>query len=194
MLFQLQSLDVVNGQCNAANKHDGQCSKRSLDVETASEGNTSDHESTHSASQTQQAHDISIYPMEQQSFIPYDGYKLKASQKARRDDGVQVHPDPHLTICLRRVGVALSRGRLSVDGLTEDAMVVKQHEASETKAHEGTEADEPEDEVVAFGEADGVVDVSHEGDEAIGGGLGGCSGHLGKNRDEREIERSRQGK
>lgn len=63
----------------------------------------------------------------------------------------------------------------STIGVAVDAVVVEEHHSGEGKAEHGTGEDEPEDEVVAFGEADWVVDLAGLGDERVGrGACWGC--------------------
>jgi hypothetical protein len=54
-------------------------------------------------------------------------------------------------------------------GIAVNAVIVEVHHSSERKAKHGTGEDEPEDEVVAFGETDGVIDFAGLGNETVGG-------------------------
>lgn len=55
-------------------------------------------------------------------------------------------------------------------GIAVNVIVIEKHHSSESKAEHGTGEDEPEDEVVAFGEANWIVDLAGLGDEGIGWG------------------------
>lgn len=55
-------------------------------------------------------------------------------------------------------------------GVAVNAIIVEEHHSREGKAEHGAGEDEPEDEVVAFGEADWVVYLASLGDEGVGWG------------------------
>lgn len=72
-----------------------------------------------------------------------------------------------------RVPVTLAGGRVGVGlvGGAEDAVEVEVHEAREAEAEHGAREDEPQDEIVPVGKADGVVELAHGSDEAVSRGM-----------------------
>lgn len=52
-------------------------------------------------------------------------------------------------------------------GVAEDTVIVEVHESSESEAEKSAAEDEPEDKVVAFTEADGIVDVAPKGNKCV---------------------------
>jgi len=98
--------------------------------------------------------------------------KLKADKNASRHDAAQVGDNANL-LMTHSVVVALAGQRMvpTTRRATEDAVEVDELEAGQGKSHHGTAENKEENEVVALGEADGVVHLASGGDEAIRGGM-----------------------
>jgi len=67
-----------------------------------------------------------------------------------------------------RPAFAWARTVTSAVGIAVNAIVIKEHHSGEGEAKHGASEDEPEDEVIAFGEANWVVDLAGLGDEGVG--------------------------
>ena len=176
MLLELQLLDVPDCQKQRSNKHNRSGSNPCSDVKGATKRNRRDHDSAHSSDKRKNNTDVSIHAMEKKSLVPNEWYKLEAYKKSSGDDGVEMNLDTNFVYILALVGEAFARTSAAtiVVGIAVDAVEVEEHHASERKAEEGAGEDEPEDEVVAFGEADWVVDFTGCGDEAVGRGASWC--------------------
>lgn len=99
-----------------------------------------------------------------------DRRELYTDEETGRQNSSKVEHDSNLVAGEGSVIVALSwRGRVSTLRIrrTEVATEIKVHKPSEREAKECTGEDEPEDEVVGFVEAKGVVDSLEEGFGAI---------------------------
>ena len=176
MLLELQLLDVPDRQKQRSNKHNRSRANPSSDIKRATKGNRRDHDSARSSNKSKNNTDISIHAMEKKSLVPNKWYKLEAYKKGSGDDSVEMNLDTNFVYILALVGEAFARTSAAtiVVGIAVDAVEVEEHHASERKAEEGAGEDEPEDEVVAFGEADWVVDFTGCGDEAVGRGASWC--------------------
>ena len=88
-----------------------------------------------------------------------------------------MHDDADLLVRNSPVPEALSGQAGLLIGLAKNVVVIDVGQAGESEADEGPAEDEEEHEVVAFLEAERVVDLADDGDEGVGGWRGG--GFLG---------------
>ena len=176
MLLELQLFDVPDCQKQRSNKHNRSGSNPCSDVQRTTKRNRRDHNSAHSSNKRKNNTDVSIHAMEKKSLVPNKWYKLEAYKKSSGNDSVKMNLDTNFVDILALVGEAFARTSAAtvVVGIAVDAVEVEEHHACEGKAEEGAGEDEPEDEVVAFGEANWVVDFAGYGDEAIGRRAGWC--------------------
>lgn len=162
VLLDLQALDVVVGHGEGADEDDGQEPRRRLRVDGAAGRPARDHQGAHRRGQGQQHDDVAVDAVHQDRPVADGRDELEARQERGRDDGeeVQHHADLHVAALKVVLFAALAP--------LEGAPVVEVGHAGEAEAHEGAAKDEEEDEVVALGEADGVVYLAAKGDEAVG--------------------------
>lgn len=99
-----------------------------------------------------------------------EGRKLETSEDTSRQDTCEMEHDADFVTAEVGVVVAFSwSGGVTAlrDGGTEITIEVEVHEAGQSKAKESAGEHEVENEVVGFGEADGVVDLAGPGVEGV---------------------------
>lgn len=94
--------------------------------------------------------------------MPHNRHELNAGEDSRREDSRQVKNHAHTVSFLPQVVEALpgSGARGSTSRITEPAVEVQVLESCEAEAEERPDENEPQDEVISLGEADGIVDFA----------------------------------
>jgi len=177
VLFELEALDVVVGQPQGPDKRNRQDANDHLHVQPAAERVSCDHESTGCSDQAQEQDHVAVDAVEQDDLVADGGHELEACEEPRGEDSSQVHDDSRLFDGTFVVVIAVEA--LCVFA-AEDAVVAEVLEPREGEAHHGAGEDEEESEVVALGEADGVVELAHHLDEGICRRSDGCCCHFGR--------------
>lgn len=190
MLLDLELLNVVDCKGQRAEEHNTASARHRLHADTTAKASPGDHEDANDAHDAEKDDEVTIKAVEQDGLVANDGDELKAGKKPARYHAGKVHDqtDPSRAGLVK---VTLPRERAgSVVRVAEDAVKVEVHHAGEGEPHHATRRDDKEGKVVALFEANGVVDLARQCDEAVGGRFwvrGGRHGGLGRRVWTREI-------
>lgn len=93
VLFDLETLDVVVGQCNADGAHDGEDTDAGLSGEGATESTSHDHNGADVAKNDEDDDGVTIDAVEHEDFVADDGKELPRYENASGEDGGEVDGD-----------------------------------------------------------------------------------------------------
>jgi hypothetical protein len=153
VLLNLQPLDVDVRQHHAHRKGDAADADAELDLDAASKSMSRRHESTHGADEGQDQDDVTVQSMKQEGLVPNGRDELKTDKKTGGEDSREVHADANLgDAASGPVALADARGPAKV------SVVIEVHEPGEDETHQASGKGKEENEVVAFGEPNRVVE------------------------------------
>jgi hypothetical protein len=115
-------------------------------------------------------YDVAGNVVVEEKFVADDWDELEDCEEPGGEDGGEVHNDTNVGDTERAVPVAFAGGGAIATGrvgIAEYGVEVEIFETGEGEAEEGAIKDEEEDEVVAFGETQGVVNFAHHTYEGV---------------------------
>jgi hypothetical protein len=174
VLLDLQTLDIVPGECQRHNKGDRQNSHAHLNIHPTANRVSCKHESASGRDQAEENDKVAIDAVEQNEGAADYGYKLQAGEQCRRKNASKVYENSCPVNGAFGVVIAVERrfGALRLTASVKREVL----QPCEGETSHGASKDEEQDEVVAFGKSDWVVHFARDGDESV---CRGPHSHLG---------------
>lgn len=127
------------------------------------------HKDSNNTNQRQEDNQVSIQAVDNDDLVSYSRHKLEDGEESSRKNTRQMHDDADILNALEVVVAFTGEGTADCGfRVAEDAFDVEEHESGEGESEQGAAKDDEQDEVVALGEADGVVYTADECHEGVG--------------------------
>lgn len=179
MLLNLQPLDIGNSQHKAHQNRKPHKSHPSLHIQPSAKRMPRNHQRAHKTHYIQQHSQVPGDAVHEDPLVAHERRKLQHGEKTCGKDACKVQGDADSIPGEVVVVVAFSRRGTVARGGHARAEVcgeVEVHEASECEAEECAGENEPQNEIVRFAEAEGIVDATGPGVEGVFWRTGWC-GH-----------------
>jgi hypothetical protein len=171
VLLDLESLDVPESDAFAANENDGSQTDCNLHAQATAKAVLRNHQNAAHAGKRGKDDHVAINAVKEEKLVADNGHELQEGEDTGRKGGAKVKKNANATSS-RMVVEALARECI---GLTlvfraEDVIDTEVHQTGERETEKCAGGNGPEDEVVALGETDGVVNLPYYDHEAVGRG------------------------